>query len=154
VVKRLIDAYEAADACAAVAVREVPAELVSRYGIVAIGGARGTAFDAEDVIEKPDPASTPSRMAIMGRYVLGPAVFRALAQIPPGTGGEIQLSDALRLVIREGGRVVAVPLSAGERRYDVGTLESYCAAFVEYALSDDRFGAELRARAAALLDEN
>ena len=46
-----------------------------------------------------------------------------------------------------------MPLSAGERRYDVGTLESYCAAFLEYALSDERFGAELRARAAALLDD-
>ena len=67
VVSRLIDAYEAAGADAAVAVREVPEELVSRYGIVAVGAARGTAFDAEDVIEKPDPASAPSRMAIMGR---------------------------------------------------------------------------------------
>jgi UTP--glucose-1-phosphate uridylyltransferase len=152
VVRRLIDAYEAADAAAAVAVREVPAELVSRYGIVAAGAARGEAFEVEDVIEKPDPDSAPSRIAIMGRYVLGPAVFEALAQIPPGAAGEIQLSDALRQVIREGLRVVAVPLSDGERRHDVGTLEGYCAAFLEYALSDDRFGAELRARAAALLD--
>jgi len=83
VVSRLIDAYEAAGADAAVAVREVPEELVSRYGIVAVGAARGAAFDAEDVIEKPDAASAPSRMAIMGRYVLGPAVFTALAQISP-----------------------------------------------------------------------
>jgi len=88
----------------------------------------------------------------MGRYVLGPSVFKALSQIPPGAAGEIQLSDALRQVIREGGRIVAVPLTEGERRHDVGTLESYCAAFLEYALADDRFGAELRARAAALLD--
>jgi UTP--glucose-1-phosphate uridylyltransferase len=152
VVRRLINAYEAADAAAAVAVREVPAELVSRYGIVAAGAARGEAFEVEDVIEKPDPDRAPSRIAIMGRYVLGPAVFEALAQIPPGAAGEIQLSDALRQVIREGRRVVAVPLSGGERRHDVGTLEDYCAAFLEYALSDDRFGAELRARAAALLD--
>jgi UTP--glucose-1-phosphate uridylyltransferase len=152
VVKRLIDCYEAADADAAVAVREVPMELVARYGIVAVGGQRGTAFDVEDVVEKPAPSRAPSRIAIMARYVLGPAVFKALAQIPPGAAGEIQLSDALRQVIREGGRVVAVPLTEGERRHDVGTLESYCAAFLEYALSDDRFGAELRARAAALLD--
>ena len=152
VVRRLIDAYEAVDAEAAVAVREVPAELVSRYGIVAAGAAQGPAFEVEDVVEKPDPGSAPSRIAIMGRYVLGPSVFKALAQIPPGAAGEIQLSDALRQVIREGGRIVAVPLADGERRHDVGTLESYCAAFLEYALADDRFGAELRARAAALLD--
>lgn len=152
VVKRLIDAFEAAEASAAVAVREVPEQLVSRYGIVAAGRACGEAFEVEDVVEKPAPDGAPSRLAIMGRYVLGPNVFKALAHIPPGAAGEIQISDALRQVIRDGGRVVAVPLLGGERRYDVGTLESYCAAFLEYALSDDRFGAELRARAAALLD--
>jgi UTP--glucose-1-phosphate uridylyltransferase len=152
VVRRLIDAFESAGASAAVAVQEVPAELVSRYGIVAPGTARGDAFEVDDVVEKPAPDSAPSRVAIMGRYVLGPEVFRALAEIPPGKAGEIQLSDALRHVVRGGGRVVAVPLSGGERRYDVGTLESYCAAFLEYALADPRFGAELRARAAALLD--
>jgi UTP--glucose-1-phosphate uridylyltransferase len=78
-------------------------------------------------------------------------VFRALAELAPGTAGEIQLSDALARVVAEGGRVLAVPLSDGERRHDVGTLESYCAAFLEYALGDHRFGAELRARATALL---
>lgn len=152
IVSRLIDAFESAGAGAAIAVQEVQAELVSRYGIVAPGAAFGDAFEVDDVVEKPSPASAPSRVAIMGRYVLGPAVFKALAEIPPGTAGEIQLSDALRQVVRGGGRVVAVPLSDGERRFDVGTLESYCAAFLEYALADQRFGAKLRARAAALLD--
>ena len=152
VVTRLMEAYQSAGASAAVAVREVPEELVSRYGIVAPGAALGDAFEVDDVVEKPDPGSAPSRVAIMGRYVLGPAVFEALARIQPGRAGEIQLSDALRQVVRDGGRVVAVALSQGERRHDVGTLESYCAAFLEHALSDERFGAELRARAAALLD--
>jgi UTP--glucose-1-phosphate uridylyltransferase len=153
VVSRLIDAFESSDASAAVAVQEVPAEMVSRYGIVATGGARDGAFEVDDVVEKPAPENAPSRIAIMGRYVLGPDVFRALAELPPGTGGEIQLSDALRRVVAEGGRVLAVPLSDGERRHDVGSLESYCAAFLEYALNDHRFGAQLRARAATLLDE-
>jgi UTP--glucose-1-phosphate uridylyltransferase len=152
VVTRLIDAYESGEAAAAVAVREVPAALVSRYGIVAPGAGEGEVFEVTDVVEKPAPDSAPSRIAIMGRYVLGPAVFQALAEITPGAAGEVQLSDALRRVVQDGGRVLAVPLAAGERRHDVGTLESYCAAFLEYALSDDRFGAELRARAAALLD--
>lgn len=153
VVSRLIDAFESEGASAAIAVQEVRAELVSRYGIVAPGTARGEAFEVDDVVEKPAPGSMPSRIAIMGRYVLGPEVFRALAEIPPGAGGEIQLSDALRRVVASGGRVLAVPLADGERRHDVGTLEGYCAAFLEYALSDHRFGTELRARAAALLDD-
>jgi UTP--glucose-1-phosphate uridylyltransferase len=160
IVSRLISAYESGGAAAAVAVREVPVELVSRYGIVApgigfgdaVGDAFGDAFEVTDVVEKPAPESAPSRIAIMGRYVLGPAVFEALSRTQPGTAGEVQLSDALRQVVRDGGRLLAVPLAAGERRFDVGTLESYCAAFLEYALTDDRFGSELRARAAALLD--
>jgi UTP--glucose-1-phosphate uridylyltransferase len=153
VVTRLIDAFQAEGASAVVAVAEVPADLVSRYGIIAAGGSQGDAIEVTDVVEKPPPDRAPSRIAIMGRYVLGPAVFRALAEIPPGAAGEIQLSDALRRVVQDGGRVLAVPLAGGERRHDVGTLESYCAAFLEYALSDHRFGVELRARAAALLDD-
>jgi UTP--glucose-1-phosphate uridylyltransferase len=152
IVSRLINAYESGSAAAAVAVREVPVELVSRYGIVVPGKAVGDAFEVTDVVEKPAPDSAPSRIAIMGRYVLGPAVFEALSRTQPGTAGEVQLSDALRQVVRDGGRLLAVPLAVGERRFDVGTLESYCAAFLEYALTDARFGSELRARAAALLD--
>jgi UTP--glucose-1-phosphate uridylyltransferase len=154
IVSRLISAYESADATAAVAVQEVPDELVSRYGIVAPGTAVGDAFEVTDVIEKPALEDAPSRIAVMGRYVLGPAVFEALSRTQPGTAGEVQLSDALRQVVRDGGKLLAVPLAAGERRFDVGTLESYCAAFLEYALTDARFGAELRARAAALLDDH
>ena len=152
IVRRLIDAYQSHSASAAVAVQEVPAELVSRYGIVAAGAPAGEAFEVADVVEKPDAGSAPSRIAVMGRYVLGPEVFRALSQTLPGAAGEVQLSDALRQVVRDGGRLLAVPLGPGERRFDVGTLESYCEAFLEYALSDERFGATLRARAAALLD--
>jgi UTP--glucose-1-phosphate uridylyltransferase len=152
IVSRLISAYESAGATAAVAVQEVPDELVSRYGIVAPGTAVGDAFEVTDVVEKPALESAPSRIAVMGRYVLGPAVFEALSRTQPGTAGEVQLSDALRQVVRDGGRLLAVPLAAGERRFDVGTLESYCAAFLEYALTDARFGSELRAQAAALLD--
>jgi UTP--glucose-1-phosphate uridylyltransferase len=152
VVQRLIDAYESGEVSAAVAVQEVPSELVSRYGIVARGAGVGDAFEVIDVVEKPAPEAAPSRIAIMGRYVLGPPVFEALASTPPGASGELQLTDALRQVVQDGGRVLAVPFAPDERRHDVGTLESYCAAFLEYALSDARFGPELRAHAAALLD--
>jgi UTP--glucose-1-phosphate uridylyltransferase len=93
-----------------------------------------------------------SRRAIMGRYVLGPAVFEALARTEPDASGEVQLTDALRLVLRRGGKVIAVPLGPAERRHDIGTVESYCAAFLEHALRDPRVGPALRARVAALLE--
>lgn len=163
IVSRLIDAYEKRGVDAVLAVQPVPDEAVSRYGIAvptpgpdhgpSPGNGNGSdAFDVAAVIEKPDPATVDSRLAIMGRYVLGPDVFTTLRATPPGAGGEVQLTDALQRVIDRGGRVAAVPLAQGERRHDIGTVESYCATFIEYALTDARWGAALRARAAELLD--
>jgi UTP--glucose-1-phosphate uridylyltransferase len=149
VVARLIEAFEVHGAGAAVAVEEVPSEAVSRYGIVITGAEN----DVIDVIEKPDPGSVSSRLAIAARYVLGPSVFTALREVLPDDSGEVQLTDALRAVIRRGERVVAVPLAGGERRHDIGTVAGYCAVFLEYALTDPRFSAALRSRAAALLDD-
>lgn len=154
IVTRLIAAYEAEGASAALAVREVPRELVSRYGIVIVGTPSGTdgAFDVLDVIEKPDPDQTSSRSAVMGRYVLGPSVFAALHEVTADAAGEVQIADALRILLGRRERVVAVPLADGERRHDIGTVEGYCAAFLEHAFADPRLGPSLRARASALLD--
>jgi UTP--glucose-1-phosphate uridylyltransferase len=149
IVARLIETFQdTAGAAAAFAVAEVPRELVSRYGVAVLdGGSR-----VRDLVEKPDPDAVPSRTAIMGRYVLGPAVFRALRDTPPDASGEVQLTDALRQVLADGAPVLAVPLSPEERRLDIGSVEGYCAAFLEHALNDPRFGGALRAQAAALLD--
>jgi len=152
IVARLIDEYERSDADAVLAVAEVAPQLVSRYGIaLTAGSSGGGAFDVDAVVEKPDPAAVPSRLAIMGRYVLGPAVFTTLRETPPGADGEVGLSDALQLLIEGGGRVRAVPLGDGERRHDIGSVESYCATFIEYALTDPQLGPAMRARAAELL---
>ena len=86
----------------------------------------------------------PSKLAIAARYVLSPGIFDALATTPPGKGGEIQLTDAIRTVIRQGGRVYGVRLDASERRYDIGNFDAYFRAFVEFALADPRYGAALR----------
>jgi len=155
IVPRLIEAYERNGAAAALAVEEVPDEAVSRYGI-AIGerGPGREPFALEAVVEKPDPAAVASRTAIMGRYVLGPAVFEALRETRPDQTGEVQLTSALQSVLDAGGRLIAVPLGDGERRHDVGSIESYCATFLEHALVHPRLGPGLRARAARLLDES
>jgi UTP--glucose-1-phosphate uridylyltransferase len=151
IVTRMIEAFQDSGASAAVAVAPVADELVSRYGIVVpVAGADPQApFEVAGLLEKPEPGEVPpSRMAIMGRYVLGPAVFDALTHTPADAAGEVQLTDALA----RAGRVVAVPLVPGERRHDIGTVESYCAAFLEYALRHPQVGPTLRARASALLD--
>jgi UTP--glucose-1-phosphate uridylyltransferase len=164
VLDRLAAAVEAG-ATAAVAVEEVAAADVERYGIVvpargaercapdslaAAGGgeAAAPAFPIAGVVEKPAPHAAPSRLAIAGRYVATPALLDALRDVAPGPGCEIQLADALGAL--DG--VVAVRLGPGEERLDVGNVPGYCAAFVEYALSDPELGDALRARARALLD--
>jgi UTP--glucose-1-phosphate uridylyltransferase len=148
ILARLIEAYAASDVSAAIAVAEVPAELVGRYGIV-VTNAGG---DVIELLEKPEPDATDSRLAVMARYVLGPDVFAALRETTADASGEIQLTDALQRVIDDGGRIVAVALAPGERRHDIGTVEGYCTTFIEYALRHPTLGGALRARAAELLD--
>jgi UTP--glucose-1-phosphate uridylyltransferase len=97
-----------------------------------------------DLVEKPRPEDAPSTLAVAARYVLSPAIFDALEATPPGKGGEIQLTDGIRALIRQGARAYGVRLGAGETRYDIGNFESYFQAFVEFALADARFGPALR----------
>jgi UTP--glucose-1-phosphate uridylyltransferase len=151
ILARLIAAHLATGASATVAVTEVPAGDVRHYGIV-VPVQRGEYMDVGDLVEKPAPGTVPSRYAIAARYVLGPEVFAALRRTEPDATGEIQLTDALRRIIRDGGRIVAVPLAPGGRRHDTGTLEGYSATFLEFALCHPTIGDGLRARAARLLD--
>ena len=81
-------------------------------------------------------------------------MFAALRDQAPGTGGEIQLTDAIASVVDSGGRVLAVPLAGGERRHDIGTVEGYCRAFLAHALTHPQFGEALRAQASALVDDD
>jgi UTP--glucose-1-phosphate uridylyltransferase len=148
VVDRLAAAVEAG-ADAAVAVQEVAASDVQRYGIVVpVGQPAADPFAIAAVVEKPAPHAAPSRLAVAGRYVVAPALLDALRDTAPGAGGEVELADALAKLER----VVGVPLQPGEERHDVGNIPGYCAAFVEYALSDAELGPALRDRARKLLD--
>jgi len=149
---------------AAVAVEEVAPADVSRYGIVVPGDPRAARREADGpagdgdaaaapfpiaaVVEKPAPDAAPSRLAVAGRYAATPALLDALRETPPGAGGEILLADALGAI----DNVVGVRLAPGEERFDVGNVPGYCAAFVEYALTDPELSPALRDRARALLD--
>jgi UTP--glucose-1-phosphate uridylyltransferase len=143
VVRRMTACFTERRAAAVIAFEDVPREEVRRYGI-AKPADEGEIFAIEDLIEKPSVEEAPSTLAIAARYVLAPEIFDALEKTPPGRGGEIQLTDAIRAVIRSGGRAYGVRLDAGERRYDIGNFNAYFRAFVEFALADPRFGAPLR----------
>jgi UTP--glucose-1-phosphate uridylyltransferase len=151
VVRRMITCFEEKQPAAVIAFEEVPEGDVHQYGIAA-PKAGGEVFEIADLIEKPPREEAPSNLAIAARYVLSPAVFDTLRRTPPGQGGEIQLTDAIRALIRGGGRAYGVRLGAGEPRYDIGNFESYFRAFVEFALADPRFGAPLRRHLEQLLD--
>ncbi|MEW5718768.1 MAG: UTP--glucose-1-phosphate uridylyltransferase [Chloroflexota bacterium] len=142
IVKRMIDCFWEHKAEAVVAFEEVAREEVYHYGI-AQPKTRGDVFEIEDVIEKPSVAEAPSNLAIAARYVFAPTIFEALSRTKPGKNGEIQLTDAIRLLLQDGRKVFGMTLR-GERRYDIGNFDSYFRAFVEFALADDKHGAGLR----------
>jgi len=150
VVRRMTACFEEREAAAVIAFEDVPRADVRGYGI-ARPADDGEIFEIEDLIEKPSVEEAPSTLAIAARYVLSPVVFDALAKTPPGKGGEIQLTDAIRTVIRDGGRAYGIRLDASERRYDIGNFDAYFRAFVEFALADPRFGASLRRHLEGLL---
>jgi UTP--glucose-1-phosphate uridylyltransferase len=143
VVRRMSDCFVERNADAVVAFERVDRSEVHNYGVAKPRGS-GDVFVVDDVVEKPSAAQAPSDLAIAARYVFAPAIFEALRRTPPGKGGEIQLTDAIRLMIREGGRVYGVLLSGPEHRFDIGNFDSYFLAFLEFALADDKYGAALR----------
>jgi UTP--glucose-1-phosphate uridylyltransferase len=130
-------------AAAMVAVEKVPEQETFRYGIVRINGAEpppGEPVAMTDIVEKPPRGTAQSTLAVAARYVFGPAIFEALERTLPDHRGEIQLSDAIKLLIRKGEPVYAWTLSPDEPRYDVGNFDSYFRAFIDFALADERYG--------------
>ncbi len=153
VVGRLIELFETMGAEAAIAFEEVPWNDVAHYGIAQPRGEAGEVFELADLVEKPHRADAPSNLAIAARYVLAPSVFDALERTDPGKGNEIQLTDALRLVLQDGGKIVGLRLAEGETRFDVGSFDSYFRAFAAYALADPEHGEAVRRDLERLLNQ-
>ena len=123
------------------AVQEVPADHVRRYGIVAGEQVTERIMKVRKMVEKPSPESAPSRMGVAGRYILTPAVFGHIRNNPKGAGGEIQLTDGIaRLMETEG--VHAYQYRG--KRYDCGSKEGFLEATVELALKHPEVGAGFR----------
>ena len=122
---------------------EVPRDQISLYGCAAVSPTSADGVvRVTDLVEKPDVDAAPSSLAVIGRYILDPEVFSVLARTPPGRGGEIQLTDALR-ELALAGRVHGV-LFRG-RRYDTGDRLSYLQAVIRLALEREDLGPALRA---------
>lgn len=129
--KQMIDLYQEVQS-SVIAVMEVPEKDVSKYGILDAKEERKGIYRIGDLVEKPALEQAPSRLAIMGRYIIDPRVFPILAEAKPGAGGEIQLTDALRILCRE---QPMYGLAFEGKRYDVGDKLGYLQATVEFALA-------------------
>lgn len=129
-IKQLIDVFERFNS-PVIALKRVPEEEVSKYGIIKGQEIEEGLFLIEDMVEKPLPKEAPSNFAIIGRYILTPDVFDKLEKTPPGKGGEIQLTDALRAMAKEKSFYGVV--FEGEH-FDCGNKLGYLMATVHFAL--------------------
>jgi UTP--glucose-1-phosphate uridylyltransferase len=130
------------------AVKEVPEDDVDRYGVISPRKIGPRLYQAMELMEKPERKEAPSRLAIMGRYVLSPDIFSALEATHPGRGQEIQLTDGLQRLAHE--RAVYAYEFEGER-YDAGTVQGWLETTIALALKDPELGPGIRKYLAKLL---
>ncbi len=123
------------------ALERVPIHEVNRYGIISGDKERDNVYRINSLVEKPDPAKAPSNMAIIGRYILTPDIFDILDKAKPGKGGEIQLTDAINLLLQK--RPVYGYLFEG-KRYDAGDKFGYLKATVDFALRNKELAKNFR----------
>ncbi|MEZ5541023.1 MAG: UTP--glucose-1-phosphate uridylyltransferase GalU [Pseudomonadota bacterium] len=117
--------------CSILGVEEVPRDETDKYGIVDPEESEGRITKLKSIVEKPKPSEASSNLAVVGRYVLTPTIFRHLETIPRGAGGEIQLTDAIQCLLQN---EVVLAYKFEGKRYDCGSKLGYLQATVEYAL--------------------
>lgn len=124
-----------------IAVEEVPKEKVSSYGIIKGREIDEFIYRIEEIIEKPGVEEAPSNIGTVGRYVLTPAIFDCIKETKPGSGTEIQLTDAIKLLM-EKEEVFAYSFKG--KRYDAGDKTGYVKAIIDFALEKEDLKAEIR----------
>jgi UTP--glucose-1-phosphate uridylyltransferase len=136
--KQMADVY-ASKRSSVLGCEVVPHKDTERYGIVEVEAEKSTTSRIRSIVEKPKPSEAPSNLAVVGRYVLTPAVFEHLERIGKGSGGEIQLTDGIAALMGE--EAVYAHQFVG-KRYDCGSKLGYLQATVEYALGHPQLGKE------------
>jgi len=141
VLKQMMDVFQRYPATI-LAIQRVPKSQTRQYGIINAKRIEDGVYLVKDLVEKPSPSEAPSNLAIIGRYILTPEIFGALERTKPGKGGEIQLTDGLRLLMQK------QPIYAYEFdgvRHDAGDKLGFLKATVEFGLKNGEFGSEFRA---------
>jgi len=139
--KQMVDVYDEYQSTI-IGAEQVPHEDTNKYGIMAGLEVSDRVMRVDEIVEKPVPEDAPSDLAVVGRYILTPAIFEKLKTTTKGAGGEIQLTDAIA-ALRQGEKVYAYHFEG--KRYDCGSKLGYLQANVEYGLQHDELGADFKA---------
>jgi UTP--glucose-1-phosphate uridylyltransferase len=144
--KRMIQTHKERKAFATIAFEEVPMEKVSKYGIARLYTESLSTgieeFQLHDIVEKPRQEEAPSNLAVAARYVFEPEIFSYIKQTQPGINNELQLTDSIRMLLKDGYPVWGVRLRKDEKRYDIGGFSGYFKAFFDFSIKDKEFGEE------------
>lgn len=143
VLKQLIDVFNEKQS-SVIAIQPVEGPMISSYGVIKgkeVPGTGGKLFEVLDLVEKPKREEAPSNLAVIGRYILTPTVFETLSEIRPGAGGELQLTDGLRALLKREKMYACVYEG---RRHDTGDKLGFLKATVEFALKREDLGGPFR----------
>jgi UTP--glucose-1-phosphate uridylyltransferase len=142
--KQMIDVFDETQ-CSVIATQMIEGKAISAYGVLDVkpadGRFGGRLFEIVNMVEKPKPEEAPSNLAIIGRYVLTPAIFEVLTETQAGSGGELQLTDGMRQLLKKE-RMYAYVFEG--RRHDTGDKLGFLKATVEFALQRPDLGGEFR----------
>ena len=142
--KQMVQVFEKTQ-CSVLATQVVEGKMISAYGVLDVkpadGSFDGRLYEIKNMVEKPKPEEAPSNLAIIGRYILTPTIFDCLAKTPTGTGGELQLTDGMRLLLQKE-KMYAYRYEG--RRHDTGDKLGFLKATVEFALKREDLGRPFR----------
>src|SRR5216683_1238079 len=142
--KQMVQVFEKTQ-CSVLATQVVEGKMISSYGVLDVkpadGSFDGRLFEIKNMVEKPKPEEAPSNLAIIGRYILTPAIFDCLAKTQTGAGGELQLTDGMRLLLKQE-KMYAYVYEG--KRYDTGDKLGFLKATVEFALKRSDLGGPFR----------
>ena len=122
VLSQMVKLYEKYPECCIVAIEEIPKEQTNKYGVIAGEPLEENVYRVNNMVEKPEPKDAPSNLAIIGRYILLPEIFDVIKETKPGKGGEIQITDALLTLAKEG-KVLAYKFDG--KRFDCGSVDGF-----------------------------
>jgi len=138
VLKQLIIQHEKEQA-SVIAIEDIPKEKTLQYGIVDVSGSKNNLYKINSIVEKPQPKDAPSTLGVIGRYVFNPEIFDCLEKIKPGKGGEIQLTDAIQMLL---GHQSIFAYQFEGKRYDCGDKLGFMIANIEFSKKHPEIGKE------------